>query len=372
SLVSQLETMTTTTMSNLPKYMVEGILSRVPFKYMRSAMLLTCKNWNALFRSKCFAKMILEKEEEAARELGETRMVVMMIHNVYLMGITINENPSTRFLGKLTYGSEQVKIYQVFHCEGLLLCILKEDDTKILVWNPYLGQTRWIQTSDETRGYKILRFIDELCHFNLKYNVLRYEIYDFDTDLWTTLSLNPDWRIVSHCGITLKGNTYWCANERNAYRLSDHIICFDFTRERFGSLLPLPFKAWGSHSPSLSLVREENIAALFQTSQSSNVEIWITTKIDVTNVSWSNFFTVNMIAFGKKLLRMSFLIDEDKKVAMVFGKDIRILQNTMHIIGESGCLRIFEIGQLANKNCWPRVCSYVPSIVQIKQHIQSS
>ncbi|OAP00209.1 hypothetical protein AXX17_AT4G12090 [Arabidopsis thaliana] len=195
-------------MSNLPKELVEEIVSRVPLQCLR-AMRLTCKNWNALLESQSFKKMHIRKEEEAARELGENRMIVMMDYNVYLMGIIVNENLSIKSL---------------------------DDDTKIVVLNPYLGQTRWIQTRKYHRtsewegrdvynyalGYetnsgnrspKILRFIDDF-HHHPENPALRYETYDFDTDLWTTLDVPPHWRIISRCGgVSLNGNTYWGAVE---------------------------------------------------------------------------------------------------------------------------------------------------------------
>ncbi|XP_010469874.2 PREDICTED: peroxiredoxin-2A-like [Camelina sativa] len=384
---------TTTAMSNLPNDLVEDIVFRVPWKYMR-AVRLTCKNWNTLFESQSFTKMHIDKEKAAAKELGETRKVVLMDYNVYLMGITVNENPSIQCLGKLTCQDKQVKIYKVFHCEGLLLCILKEDDTKIVVCNPYLGQTRWIQTISFYRptewkgrdffkyalGYenysenisfrrpKILRFIDNYSRcVNLKDAVIRYEIYSFDTDLWTTLDVTPRWRIESHCGISLKGDTYWVAAERNAFGKLDHIICFDFTRERFGPLLPLPFQAWRKLFASLSLVREENIAALFQTF-GCKIEIWITTKIDDESVLWSHFFTTNMPYLDMTLSFNTFFVDEEKEVAVVFDKERNGTQNTVNIMGETGCLTKLELGEPMNKNSLPRVCSYVPSLVQIKQH----
>ncbi|KAG7585940.1 F-box associated interaction domain [Arabidopsis thaliana x Arabidopsis arenosa] len=383
----------TETMSNLPRDLVEEIVSRVPWKFMRSVR-LTCKKWNALFKSRSFTKMHIGKEEAAARELGQTRMIVMIDYNVYLMGIVVNENPSTEYLGKLTclQDSEQVKIYQVFHCKGLLLCILKDDDTKIVVWNPYLGQTRWIQTrkyyrdielkgrdfykyalgyenngeSKSCRSPKILRFIDDFKRYPNN-PALRYEIYDFDSDLWTTLDVSPYWRIMSYQGISVKGNTYWGVVERNASSQIGHIICFDFTSERFGPLLPLPFKARVAQFALLSSVRDEKLAALFQKSEKYRVEIWITTKIDAKNVSWSNFFTVKMTYLDGRLSFKSFFIEEEKKVAVVFNKP-KTLCDTIKIIGEAGCLRELELGEPANKNCWPVGCSYVPSIVKIKQH----
>ncbi|KAG7552674.1 F-box associated domain type 1 [Arabidopsis thaliana x Arabidopsis arenosa] len=378
----------TTTMSNLPNDLVEEIVSRVPLKSMRNVR-LTCKKWNALFKSRSFTKMHIGKEEEAAKELGETRMIVMMDYNVYLMGIIVNENPSIESLGQLTClnDSEQVKISQVFHCEGLLLCILKVDNTKIVVWNPYLGQTRWIQTgkhyhasgwvtldvynyalgyenNSENHSLKILRFTNDFRYHFPENVALWYEIYDFDTDLWTTLDVSPHWRIISNCGLSLKGNTYWGAVELNAS--AHHIICFDFTIGRFGPLLPLPFKAWRSDFAPLSSVREEKIAALFQARE--KVEIWITTKIDAKNVSWSKFVTLFIPYLDQNLSYKSFFIDEEKKVVVVFDNERKVRHNTIFIIGEAGCLKKLELGEPVDKNCWPLVCSYVPSIVQIKQH----
>lgn len=78
----------------------------------------------------------------AATREDESCMIVMRDHNVYLTSVVVDENPSTKSLGKLTCLDEQVKISQVSHCEGLLLCTLKDDNTRFVIWNPYLGQTR--------------------------------------------------------------------------------------------------------------------------------------------------------------------------------------------------------------------------------------
>lgn len=42
--------------------------------------------------------------------------------------------------------SQQVDIDEIFHCDGLLLCSIK-DDTRLIIWNPCLGETRWIETT---------------------------------------------------------------------------------------------------------------------------------------------------------------------------------------------------------------------------------
>ena len=65
----------------------------------------------------------------------------------------------------------QVEISRVYHCDGLLLCVAK-DNSRVVVWNPYLGQTRWIRPRTESnigdsyalgydinRNHKILRMV---------------------------------------------------------------------------------------------------------------------------------------------------------------------------------------------------------------------
>ena len=110
----------------------------------------------------------------------------------------------------------QVEICNIVHCDGLLLCVTKEDK-RLMVWNPYLGQTRCIQiqpvnnyyrleSSDKYAfGYdnknhnpKILRFLD----------VNRYEIYDFSSNSWRILDIIPyDDIWYRGRGASLKGNT---------------------------------------------------------------------------------------------------------------------------------------------------------------------
>ncbi|VYS50136.1 unnamed protein product [Arabidopsis thaliana] len=358
----QLMKMTTTTMSNLPTDLLEEIISRVPRKYMRGVR-LTCKRWNGMFKSQSFTKMHIGKEEAAIRELRQTRMIVMMDYNVYLMGIAVNEIPSIETLGKLTCldDSEQVKISQVFCCEGLLLCILKDDDTKIVVWNPYLGQTRWIQTrlicrvsgwkkyalgygnnseNRSCRSPKILRVTDNFNIFSEDIPLL-YEIYDFDSDVWTTLDVSPHWFIMSERGLSLKGNTYWGAKERHAYGSIDHIIY--------------------------------KITALFQNCRAYKLELWITTKIDVNNATWSKFFTMDTPYLHEILSLKTFFIDEENKIVVVSNKERDTKGDLTHdsidiINGEARCLWKLKLGKPADKNCWPLVCPYVPSVVQIKQH----
>ncbi|XP_010512985.1 PREDICTED: F-box protein At2g38590-like [Camelina sativa] len=379
--------------SNLPSVLIEEIFCRVPLKSLR-AVRLACKSWNTLSKSRSFRKLYIGKKE--TRE-EEPTMIAMMNFDVHLMRLVVDDvNPSIKFKRKPSrLFDEQVKISQVFHCEGLLLCIFKDDDSKFVVWNPYSGKTRWIEPRYSHRpkgwdrfsyalgyenkkfcsGVKFLRFIDYFSKAP-ENQFFWYEIYDFDSDSWTSLDVTPNWCIMfGSLGVNFKGNTYWCATKRNLYNdsdLVDHIICFDFTRERFGPLLALPPSVWDHEYEyvTLSCVREEKLAALFQHYETewNEFEIWITTKIDVEMVSWSKFLRMET---GTRLhdlphIYEGFFIDEEKKLAMGFEDEYD--RRTFIIIGEAGYVRKFDIGVDVDRECWPHGCgSYVPSLVRIKK-----
>ncbi|KAL1211494.1 F-box/kelch-repeat protein [Cardamine amara subsp. amara] len=142
-----------------------------------------------------------------------------------------------------------------------------------------------------------------------------------------------------------------------------YIVCFDFTRERFVPLLLLPFSAREDHdNVVLSCVREENLAALFQ--QHELIEIWITTKIETEKLSWSKFLKVNTVPeFSFKI--HSFIIDEEKKIAMCFDEWNR---HSVNIIGEAGYFRQLDVGEPAGIKYSSNWCLYyVPSLNSANQ-----
>ncbi|VYS58301.1 unnamed protein product [Arabidopsis thaliana] len=352
-LARQIEAMT---ISHLPTELLEEILSRLPLKSTR-AVRSTCKKWDSLFKNRSFIS-----KAAAARE-GESQMVVLMDHNLHLVSF---------FFGSDSSVDTTIQI-----------------QNNLVVWNPYWGQTRWIKPrcsfeipqgcdmyryaigyDNKRRNHKILRFIDYEFHYPRDNVVLWYEIYDFESDLWTTLDVTtPHWLInCGNRGVTLKGNTYWCAKKRNSdlFLNADHIICFDFTSERFGPLLLLPFSDLDG-VVTLACVREEKLAALV--CHEDVVEVWITIKIEANEVLWSKFLTVNVDLgdeIPSSLTYGSFFIDEEKKVAMIFDKTLD-RGDTVHIMGEAGYGGQVDLGEPINKRRCPLVCSYVPSLVQIKK-----
>ncbi|ESQ34449.1 hypothetical protein EUTSA_v10009814mg [Eutrema salsugineum] len=375
-----------TIISDLPEHLVEEIVSRVPLKLMRTVR-LTCKKWETLYKSQSFSKLQFGKT--TASKEGESMMVAVMDFSLYLMSLVfaVDGEPSIQTKGTLTCDNEQVKISQVFHCDGLLSCILKADRTKVMVWNPYWGETRCIEfrythltcewdwcsyalgyeDKNSCRSYKLLRYIDHGNHVPKQQELFLYEIYDFDSGLWKTLNVTPNWRIAYYQrGVSLKGDTYWYASERNSDDdLDSHIICFDFTNETFGPLLRLPFNVGNDDYVTLSCVsREEKLAVLLGHIhiRPEEFEIWISTKIEAEKVSWSKFLTRDTRPY---FIADTIFTDEEKKVVISFKQDY--CRKTFSIIEEAEYCKELYVRELADLRCRPNACSYVPSLVQIKQ-----
>ncbi|CAA7043308.1 unnamed protein product [Microthlaspi erraticum] len=110
------------------------------------------------------------------------------------------------------------------------------------------------------------------------------------------------------------------------------------------------------------------------------IDIWITDKIEEQKVAWGKSLrvddTATKVSWSKFLrvytdtdLRISggrFFIEEEKKVAMVLKKDRDERSDTMKIFREVGYFKELELGEPSDKRCWPVMCSYVPSLVEIK------
>ena len=85
------------------------------------------------------------------------------------------------------------------------------------------------------------------------------------------------------------------------------------------------------------------------------------------------FIAVDMKPFtGLQFLNYagSFFVDEKKKVVAVIDMTRGIscpTRNMAYIIGKNGYFKTVDLGDFANRICWPLVCSYVPSSVKIKQ-----
>ncbi|KFK29612.1 hypothetical protein AALP_AA7G156600 [Arabis alpina] len=310
-------------LSDLPRDLAEEVLSRLPVKSRRFG-------------------------ESKAKAAGpEYQMVMVMDNTLYFVSWAPQIwKPYTNVSLQLPQDWACIfHKYGVFHCDGLLLCIT-ENDYRFVVWYPYRGQARWF----EPMAYDP----PKVCMHSLGYKTNRKSCRQYKILRFCQSSIHHDFYAR---GTSVKGNTYWFAHQKRRpvsvgfYELPDFLICFNFTKERFGPRLPLPFHSFVEETVTLSSVRDEQLAVLYQIDELL-MEIWITTKIA------PDAFAVD---FG------FFFVDEEKKVAVVFDKDKETMtRNVAYIVGENGYFKKVDFGEAPDFCTYPLLFSYVPSLVRIK------
>ncbi|KAG2313655.1 hypothetical protein Bca4012_028181 [Brassica carinata] len=358
------------TILDLPENLVEDeIIARLPMKSLKSVR-STCKKWNILCKNRIFLG-----------EGGAKKHFFLMMDSrrICLMNLDNGGDPSIKQVSVLDH---QIQISKVFQCDGLLLCLL-EDCSRLLVWNPYSGKTRWIEPRN-TSFHTSDRFALGYDRNNLNFKILRisnetdpveFEIYKFSSSSWKVLDVTPHahGEIWSHSrGVSLKGNTYFRTSALGSF------LCFDFTAESFGPILPLPpsHSYHGLHFLSFSCVREEQqLAVMYQHWQArQTIEISVTDKIGPDVVSWTKFLKVDTGTWVDPSAG-SFLVDEEKKIAVVFVLEMvsGCLYQTARVFGQDGYFKSLRIREATsyspNKRCFaPVVCSsYLPSLLQLNQ-----
>ncbi|KAL0807449.1 hypothetical protein Bca101_099941 [Brassica carinata] len=177
--------------------------------------------------------------------------------------------------------------------------------------------------------------------------------------------VNPEGSIDTHQrGVSVKGNTYFFAHHfiqnhgRYAFGSREEVflLCFDFTKERFGPRLPLPFDSFDGFNDDLvtlsSFLRgdDEQLAVLFGGYESGFFEIWVTLTVEPNRASWSKFLRMEPGPFSS--------YDGYFKTSVNLGEAL-ILEHQHRKAARP-----------------PLVCSYRPSLVQVKHpletHVSSS
>ena len=174
-----------TMMCDLPHDLLgEKILAKVPITSLK-AIRSTCKLWNVLSKDFIVGKTTSRQHEflgfmTIRSKVCSLRFGLPGTHNHDAL-----VDPSTKQVRLL----DQVEITKIFHCDGLVLCVTKEN-SKLY---PYLGQTKWIETrkqlhksnmyalgcnnNSKVPNYKILRL--HCCYNHYTHGRLSgSEIYD--------------------------------------------------------------------------------------------------------------------------------------------------------------------------------------------------
>ncbi|ESQ56257.1 hypothetical protein EUTSA_v10027471mg [Eutrema salsugineum] len=390
-------------MSDLPEDLLEEILCRVPaipLKRLRS----TCKRWNRLFNDKRFTR----KHIDTAAKQSLILLKIEKKLRIFSLTVDHKRSPSIDVKGELSLidprsSLDQFQISKVSHCDGLLLCTNK-DNTRLVVWNPCTGQTRWIQPLIHHRSSDTLTLgsYQDKKSGNKSYKILRYnkfspeqrfEIYEINSGSWRIVKVTPNCRIL-YTGprVSLKGKAYWFGWDiKENYQYDFFLVCFDFTTERFGRMR-LPYQH-SYQTMSLSVVREEKLSMLLQRTNTQWREIWVTNKIGYqtmslsvvreeklsvllqrTNTQWREIWVTNKIGEWTRVLTIldsppfyrcgtiSFLVDEEKKVVVCCEKKV-----VVYIAGEDNKVTQVDFGEAATLGKYdPVIHSYVPSLVQIQ------
>ncbi|CAA7013249.1 unnamed protein product [Microthlaspi erraticum] len=359
--------------SNLPRDLVEEILSRVPLLSMK-AVRHTCRNWNVLTKNHSFAIMHIGKA--AAREkdfLMITEDCGVDLVSINLHGIGNNVDLSIKRKGTLVSQENSAKVLNishVFNCNGLLA--LLSSDTELVVWNPYWGKTRCIKLGNNIQiPFSFALGYDKSSGSHMIFKIFNHgvEIYDLksNSNSWKVLddALDRDIKLLAKPGVSLKGNTYWFAidNDQEGFSIIT-LVCFDFTRKRFGPRLPLPFHCEHAAYVSLATVREEKLAVSSHRWNDFKIEIWVTSKIEPDAVSWSCFLKFEIMLLFDRFKVENFFIDEEKKVAVVFYETYSKFKSCC-IIGEKAFLRSVYLTNSTDIQLCRLVSSYVPTPVQL-------
>ncbi|KAG7577726.1 F-box-like domain superfamily [Arabidopsis thaliana x Arabidopsis arenosa] len=387
----------TMTTPELTKDSVEEILCRVPATNLKR-LRCTCKQWNRLYKDdERFAR---EHCDKAAKEV----LALMLTEKYRICPMSVNLNgdvPSVEVKSGLSVpdphfnNSCQYDIAEVFHCDGLLLCTHEGSlryGSQIVVWNPFTGQNRWIESGNRCKEGKIFvlgyYYQDKNKSCSKSYKVLCLspfgndtEIYELNSDSWRTI---PDGEItpgyyISDSGhmVSLKGNTYWFAREIAKPHLGISLLGFDFQTEKSSSFcLPLPYQGPLYEILSLSVVREEKLSVFIQPDYTSKTEIWVTSKIDNTTtkgaVSWTKVLSLDLNPDLQITDQVKFLLDEEKKIVLCCERWMVMEDETksfdkIFILGEDNKVIEVSFGVGITEGCWPAILNYVPSLAPIER-----
>ncbi|CAN8270151.1 unnamed protein product [Cochlearia groenlandica] len=372
--------------SDLPLDLLGEILSRVPLTSLK-AVRSTCKKWNVSSRTQILGQKTSARKQFLGFIVDGFDLCSLKFN---LRGILREEGdswvcPSIEKISNL----DKFKISKVLHCDGLLLCVIK-NNKKLLVWNPYLDHIQKIRPGKVFKTNVVYGFGYENCgnHKILSFwygnktggeNIPSwFELYDVESSLWKSLEIKQEFvSVSSHRGVSLKGNSYFVALERALDVNEYFLLCFDFTTERFSPRLNLPMQASSQLENDiviLSCVREEQLVVLRQ--HNEIMEIWITTKIDPGEVLWSKFLRIEMALldycpdyFVEDFEAGSFFVDEEKKVVVVSNiYEASSVYESAYIIGEDGYFKSVNIEKGWELGYYHSLvfCSYVPSLVPLE------
>ncbi|CAA7047174.1 unnamed protein product [Microthlaspi erraticum] len=341
----------------LPLELEEEILIRVPALSL-VRFRIVCKQWNALFNNKRFVNNHL------ARPSPE--FIITTKSKLYYVSVNLDNDPDIP-------GLETRKNSMVHHCDGLLLCTR---DNGATVWNPWLSQTRLIESktqlysfvyglgydsSGPEKNYKIVGIV----YVQQRWRV---GIYQFATSEWKYIDAcfeEKPMKILGHpySNVSLNGNLYWIANDDTTREY--FIQSFDCSKEMFRRFCILPCQGRYLDNHALAVFKGDRFSLLEQCDRTRRIQIWVTeNKVDDSgDVVWIKLMTVSTPSCPmlSKVSSPSYFVDSS-----IYGKSLVIccidecLQACIFIAREDLCRKIklkSVVGQFFHSLC---VSSLIP------------
>ncbi|EFH52431.1 hypothetical protein ARALYDRAFT_323833 [Arabidopsis lyrata subsp. lyrata] len=292
----------------LPFEIVEEIISRAPIESV-----IRCKPTSKQCYALCNDKRFIYNH----LNLSQERFMRIYSDN-------FNCVPCTRLLS-------------VIHCDGLLLCkwITGLRNVNVAVWNPVLGQVKFVDTSshsalniygfgyDDKDSYKILRI-------SVRHN--EFEIYDdFKSKLWRAFSATMDWYVYTpEQEVSMNGIMYWLALTK--------VLIFPFKPI---CLFPLEWSTIDD-SVAFSAFRGDRLSLFHQLfgDETREIEVWVTNKVTDGVVTLSKYFNVarpDLPILNPHFMRVpTFFIHKTNSIMLWCDK----------VVGEGyACTSLYEIGR---------------------------
>ncbi|XP_019092240.1 PREDICTED: F-box protein ETP1-like [Camelina sativa] len=303
--------------------LVDEILCRVPATSLKRLQ-ATCKRWNRLFT----------EDRRFAKE--HQRNDVPPLPSVEVKRELSLPHPCSN-------NSRQFDITEVFHCNGLLICV--NDDNipyEIVVWNPFTGQTRWIEANNRWKntntfvlGYYKNNNNNKSSWSQRSYKILCFNYRGEDTEIYD-LNSSDSWRRIPDGDLTppgwdgmfsedivpLKGNTYFLAKEESK-----------------------PHLGWSL-----------KFSVFLQPDDTSKAEIWVTSKIDDDStkvVSWNKVLAFDLSPHLRITDLVTFVLDEDKKVVVCCERWMGDCIDKIFILGEDNQVSEFGFDPLVKYQTGP-------------------
>ncbi|KAJ4893855.1 Protein SUPPRESSOR OF NIM1 1 [Raphanus sativus] len=399
----------------LPWELEEEILTRLPPKVL-VRFRTVCKQWNSLFNDRSFIYNHLSLPRPQFILLTEITIVSIDITDPTMELREIHSHP----LG-LSFHNANITT-----CDEFLVCNYPhrwEKGTALL--NPLLGHVKWIKplvderfdvfglgydSSGPEKVHKMLGYLRSpsevqtnsyLRRVAMKVvgnvykmvdyfrsppkedqknvNAERVAIYECASQTLRFIDtpdedMRPICETAKQSHVSLNGNLYWIACNRQTREY--FIQSFDFSREVFKPVCPLPFQE--RHDEHfLAVFKGDRFSLLTQCYLTRKIEIWVTKRKidDGEEVVWMNLMTLtatNLPKLFNKLYGVSYII-YDKNLVICCGDDETGKLSFYVMKGRDTCSKIqldSRLDGIASWITWFSHCAYVPNWTSVPLEFQ--